>query len=73
MRFVPPTATGLFLAITRCLHGRTAAGDDAREDAHALCVGGGEGELAQEGVVADDLGEASEGYVGFPCTYSMNK
>jgi hypothetical protein len=35
--------------------------------------GAGEGELTQEGVVADDLGEVSEGYVGFPCTYSMNK
>jgi hypothetical protein len=53
---------------------RTAAGDDAREETHALCVGDGEGELAQEGMVADNLGEVGEGadvggqgYVGILC------
>jgi hypothetical protein len=40
--------------------------NDARVEAHALYVGGaegvgGEGEHAQEGVVADDLGEVGEG------------
>jgi hypothetical protein len=40
-----------------------AAGDDATKEADALCISGGEGELAQEGVVADDFGDV--GYVDF--------
>jgi hypothetical protein len=62
----------------RRLHGHTAAGDDAREEAQALCIGGGEGELTQEGVVADDLqdvGEGAdvggEGYVRFICAITF--
>jgi hypothetical protein len=78
---VPPTAKGLFPAIMRRLPDlRTAARDDAREEAQCGEGGGREGELAQVGVVADDLedvGEGAdvggEGYVGFLCAYSMNK
>jgi hypothetical protein len=50
----------------RLQHLLAAARDDTREEAHARRVGGGEegggeGELAQEGVIADDLGEVGEG------------